>query len=192
MSHAWMIWVARTSISILLLLGALGAEARAQRPPPPKQRALKRALPRTLAARKQLATKHEGMVWYVKHHDYWVREKGEVIPPDDYFFLTYEHSHPTNTRLLRDAGYTGQRPKTEKELWEQIGLVWNFLRENVRAANEGELSPPDRWPSFSEYAYFYKRHGQLAWHACFSKAHLFASLLGRMVDRDRIAIARRP
>jgi hypothetical protein len=134
-------------------------------------------------------TKHEGRVWYKRYGDDWGRERGEVTPGDAYFFPAYDSTNANISRLLRDAGYTGRRPVGEKQLWEQIGRAWTFLSRNVRHANSGELSPDDRWPSLVEYAAFYASHDELAWWACFSKAHVFASILGRMVDRDRIVIA---
>jgi hypothetical protein len=40
-----------------------------------------------------------------------------------------------------------------------------------------------RWPSIAELAGYYGTHGELVWSACFSKAHLFANLLGRVLPR---------
>jgi YVTN family beta-propeller protein len=156
---------------------------------PPAQISIQQKLLASSGDRIQFTTKHEGKVWYFKHRGFWAREEGEVKAPNERFFLTYKHNNSTITRLLREAGYRGRRSRNDKELWEQIGRVWNFLRENVRAANEEELRPPDRWPSLSEYAYFYKKYGELAWHACFSKAHLFACILGRMEHPNRVVIA---
>ena len=48
----------------------------------------------------------------------------------------------------------------------------------------------DTWPSILDYAAYYSSHGKLVWAACFSKAHLFVTLLGRMVyPRYRFGIA---
>ena len=49
---------------------------------------------------------------------------------------------------------------------------------------------PGTWPSILDYARYFAAHGKLAWAACFSKAHLFATLLGRMAyPRFRFGIA---
>ena len=40
-----------------------------------------------------------------------------------------------------------------------------------------------RWPSIAELAHHFSAHGELVWSACFSKAHLFAVLLGRVLPR---------
>jgi hypothetical protein len=52
-------------------------------------------------------------------------------------------------------------------------------------------SDPTSWPSIADYAAYYVAHDRrLVWAACFSKAHLFATLLGRVVyPRYRFGIA---
>lgn len=139
--------------------------------------------------RRLLRTQHEGDVPYVRYRGHWVREHGQVMQPNDTFFQTYDVDSPSIDFLLEACGHTGSAARTDAETWARIGSVWRFLQENTRTAREGDLSPEDRWPSLSEYAYAYRRHGEIPWRACFSKAHVFASILGHMIDRDRVAIA---
>jgi hypothetical protein len=58
------------------------------------------------------------------------------------------------------------------------------------AAYKAMCSAPNGWPSIADFATYYAAHGHLVQAACFSKAHLFASLLGRIeFPRFRLGIA---
>jgi len=141
--------------------------------------------------RRQFPTMHEGPIWYVKYGDLWYRERGTVTPADDYFFLDYESNDPAVMRLLRNAGYDGRAATSDRQIWEKAGRVWNFLRANTRGQRPDErvTSRDEGWASIVDYARFYEREGEVAWAACFTKAHLYATLLGRMgIPRDRIMI----
>ena len=142
--------------------------------------------------RQQFETRYEGSIWYLQYDGLWYRERGTVTPADDYFFLNYESTAPAVMRLLRDAGYDGRPATDDRQVWEKTRQVWDFLRTNARAQRPDERVNlrDDGWPSIEEHAAFYQRTGDVAWAACFSKAHLFANLLGRMgIPRDRILVA---
>ena len=140
----------------------------------------------------RMQTLHEGARTYVRHWNFWTRTDGEVDRRSERFFREYESLSPAVTRLVRAAGGPGPL-RTEREIWQKIGQVWNFLRTSVRHDNEGFSalsSERDAWPSIDDYARYHDRSGRLVWAACFSKAHLFATLLGRVVTpRDRIVVA---
>lgn len=146
----------------------------------------------TTPIRRQFTTMYEGSVWYVQLDGNWYRERGTVTPADDYFFLDYESTAPAVMRLLRDVGYNSHAATSDRQVWDKAAAVWNFLRANARAKRPGETvnTRGEGWPSIEEHALFYERTGDVVWEACFSKAHLFATLLGRMgIPRDRILIA---
>lgn len=72
-------------------------------------------------------------------------------------------------------------------------MVWKWIQNNVQVDNSAYASiasVADSWPSILDYAKYFTTHGKLVWAACFSRAHLFATLLGRMIyPRYRFAIA---
>jgi hypothetical protein len=139
-----------------------------------------------------MATKHEGKVLYYKLWNFWVRAGTDADQPSDYFFKDYESTNAQTDALLGNIGFAWRKAETEKEVWDRMGLVWNWLRENVTVNNEAysSISTTEGWPSLLDYAKYYADNGNLVWAACFSKAHLFASLLGRVIyPRYRFAIA---
>ncbi len=142
---------------------------------------------------KAMDTKHEGKVLYYKHWNFWARAGVAADTRSGVFFRDYETVNAETDKLLRDVGFTWQKAETEEEIWKRIGLVWKWLGSNVRVDNAGYgtiSSVPGEWPSIGDYARYYAVHGGLVWAACFSKAHLFATLLGRMAyPRFRFAIA---
>lgn len=140
-----------------------------------------------------MVTKHEGKILYYKQWNFWVRagvlaDLGMV----SYFFRDYESANVESDALLRAVGFPWRRAETEEEIWGRIGSVWNWLRDNVEV-DPGEyagISSTSGWPSILDYARYYANHKRLVWAACFSKAHLFATLLGRVVyPRFRFGIA---
>jgi hypothetical protein len=93
--------------------------------------------------------------------------------------------------LLAAVGAATSWPHTEQEVWERIATVWSWLGANVQVDNDAYagLTVADRWPSIDEFAQYYADHHNLVWAACFSKAHLFATLLGRVLPRWHVLIA---
>lgn len=138
-------------------------------------------------------TKHEGEVLYYKFWDFWVRAGVDADLRSNLFFRDYEMGDANTDKLLKDIGFTWRKAETEEEVWNRIGLIWNWLKNNVQVDNakySAISSVAGAWPSILDYAKYYATHGNLVWAACFSKAHLFATLLGRMVyPRFRFAVA---
>jgi hypothetical protein len=142
---------------------------------------------------KRMDTRHEGEVLYYKLWNFWVRAGVEADMRSSRFFRDYETANAETDALLRDIGFTWSKAETEEEVWSRIGMLWNWLRSHV-VSNNAEYatisSVPGEWPSIVDFARHYKTHGRLAWAACFSKAHLFATLLGRIIyPRYRFAVA---
>jgi hypothetical protein len=140
-----------------------------------------------------MATKHEGNVLYFKYWNFWVRTGVKADLRSNLFFRDYEKANAETDKLLKDIGFPWKKAESEEEVWKRIDVVWNWLKNNVNEdATEYVTisSDPNNWPSILDYAKYYVNHGKLVWAACFSKAHLFATLLGRMVyPRFRFAIA---
>ncbi len=143
---------------------------------------------------KRMETKHEGSVLYYKLWNFWVRAGVRAdLEMSSSFFRDYESANADSDALLAAVGFPWAKAETEEEIWRRIGMVWNWLRDNV-VVNDGEYatisSVSGTWPSILDYARYYATHKQLVWSACFSKAHLFATLLGRVVyPRFRFGIA---
>ncbi|HQY93019.1 transglutaminase domain-containing protein [Caldilinea sp.] len=140
-----------------------------------------------------MITKHEGNVLYFKLWNFWVRAGVQAQTPSNLCFRDYESANAATDALLAAVGFPWKKAETETEVWERIGMVWNWLKIHVED-NGAEYSTissvADTWPSILDYAAYYSSHGKLVWAACFSKAHLFVTLLGRMVyPRYRFGIA---
>jgi hypothetical protein len=153
-----------------------------------------RPLPRELhPVWQHVPTRHEGTVLYYKLWNFWARAGAAADLRAELFFRDYERANPQTDALLRDAGFPWRKAETEEEIWERIGAVWRFLHDKVdvdNAAYATLTSVPGTWPSILDFAAYYAAHGRLVWAACFSKAHLFATLLGRVVyPRFRFGIA---
>lgn len=138
-------------------------------------------------------TKHEGEIVYMKYWNFWVRAGVSADQKANMFFQNYEMSNNDIKQLLMDIEYTWNNAMTEEEVWDRIGMVWNWCKTNVSVNNSeyGKILPPTgSWPSILDYADYYAKHKKLVWAACFSKAHLFLTLLGRMLyPRYRLGIA---
>jgi hypothetical protein len=148
----------------------------------------------THPTRQWMATKHEGSVLYRKEWNFFVRSGVAADAPADYFFNSFESTSPQVMALLHDAGLTGSTVAvSEEEVWSRIGKVWDWMKNRVSVDNAAYASihpATDRWPSIVECANYYATHGNLVWAACFSKALLFATVLGRVIDaRYRFGIA---
>lgn len=143
--------------------------------------------------RRHLSTMYEGDMLYLKYWNFWVRPGSNDHENADYFYHDYENDNSETRNLV--SAVVGHWPPglvdTERQVWERIGRVWAWLRDNVEYNTDyGDITSADRWPSIAELAHYYASHGRLVWVACFSKAHLFATLLGRCVgERWRFGIA---
>ncbi len=140
---------------------------------------------------KGMQTMYEGQITYLKFWNFWVRAGTPAVEPEDYYFHNYESGSRPVADLLAAMGVPTQWPRTEEEVWKRIATVWSWLGANVRVDNAAyaALTAADRWPSMEEFADYYADHHGLVWAACFSKAHLFAMLLGRVLPRWHVLIA---
>lgn len=139
----------------------------------------------------RMETLYEGVVTYLRLWNFWVRAGTPALVPSDSIFFDFENSGPETLDLIAALGVSTAWPHTQEELWSRISRVWDWLGENVRIDTDayGNLvSAVGRWPSIAELARYYSVHGDLVWSACFSKAHLFATLLGRVLPRWHTAI----
>lgn len=138
-----------------------------------------------------MKTMYEGKITYLRFWNFWVRSGTPAHEPTDYFFHNYESDSIQVRDLLGAVGAPTSWPRTEKAIWKRISSVWTWLGANVRidGAAYSAISLADRWPSIDELAQYYADHHELVWAACFSKAHLFAVLLGRVLPRWHVMIA---
>ncbi|MFW9845874.1 MAG: hypothetical protein ACFFD6_03950 [Candidatus Thorarchaeota archaeon] len=139
-----------------------------------------------------MTTKHEGVITYYRFWNFWVRVGTPATRIPDAFFYDFENGSSVVWDLINDVGAPTAWPRTQEEIWDRITTVWNWLRDNVRYDGDAYASiasDPNRWPSIRELAQYYADHGELVWAACFSKAHLFATLLGRVLPRWHTIIA---
>jgi hypothetical protein len=138
-------------------------------------------------------TMHEGTVLYYKLWNFFVRAGVSADLRANLFFRDYESANVNTDAMLGEIGFPWRKAETEEEIWDRIGMTWNWLRARVLddgAAYATISSVDGSWPSILDYAAYYGAHGGLVWAACFSKAHLFATMLGRMVyPRFRFGIA---
>jgi hypothetical protein len=140
---------------------------------------------------KPMETMYEGTLTYLKYWNFWVRVGTPAEAPTDYFFHNYESGSKEVMNLITAIGAETHWPHTEEEVWGRISTIWNWLGSNVRIDNDAyiALTSADRWPSIDEIAAYYSEHNELIWAACFSKAHLYATLLGRVLPRWLVFIA---
>ena len=142
---------------------------------------------------RKMAIKHEGSILYFKYWNFWVRAGVDADMRSDHFFRDYERENAQTDALLRDVGFPWRKAETEEEVWNRIGMVWNWMKDHVQDNNAEYAnisSVASEWPSILDFARYYAAHGHLVWAACFSKAHLFATLLGRVIyPRFRFAVA---
>ena len=140
---------------------------------------------------RSMATKHEGAVTYLRHWNFWVRAATPAqTDKPDYYFHDYENGSASTRALVAALGVATAWPRTEEEVWARIAAVWAWLGANVRIDGDAYsgLTSADRWPSIAEFAAYYAAHSELVWSACFTKAHLFATLLGRVLPRWHVTI----
>lgn len=144
------------------------------------------------AEMKSMDTMYEGTVTYLRYWNFWVRAGTPVTAPIPYYFTNYESSASDVQNMISAIGTSTAWPHTQEEVWSRISTVWNWLGNNARidnAAYNSLNSGTERWPSIEEFAQYYAVHHEVVWWACFSKAHLFAILLGRVLPRWHTIIA---
>jgi len=138
-------------------------------------------------------TRHEGRQRYRKHWNFWVRISGDVNTSTARIWRGFDKPSKALDAVIQSVGAPRSKVATEQEFWRRIGLVWTWWQKNVRVDNDayGSIrSAADGWPSADDYGTYFEKHRKLVGAACFSKAHLFATLLGRIAyPRERIAIA---
>jgi len=174
-------------------MAGIGWAQEAKPKPPTRHLVTSQSQPVRGVLRQPLTTLHEGTILYGTHWNFLVRAEVEAQTGAERFFPDYDADSTAIRTLLGHAGIGKGKPRTEEEIWQQIGRVWEFLRTRVRVDNDAYGTLVDvrgGWPDIATYADYFERHGELVWAACFSKAHLFANLLGRSaIPRDRIALA---
>lgn len=141
---------------------------------------------------KSMKTMYEGSITYLRFWNFWVRVGTPATVPTDYFFNNYESGTPQVWNLITAVGAPTAWPKTEEEVWNRISTVWTWLGKNVTVDNTayGSITRGrEGWPSIDDFAQYFVKHKSLVWSACFSRAHLFASLLGRVLPRWHTVIA---
>jgi hypothetical protein len=158
---------------------------------PQRRKLILPPIPLTTPEMKAMTTMYEGSVTYLKLWNFWVRSCTPATAPTDDFFHNYESGSKQVMALISAVGTPTYWPHTEKDVWNRIETVWNWLGTNVRydSAAYDSLTSADRWPSIEEFAQYYADNNELVWVACFSKAHLFATLLGRVLPRWHVIIA---
>jgi hypothetical protein len=140
---------------------------------------------------KKMQTMYEGSLTYLRFWNFWVRAATVPSHPSD-FFNNYESGTPQVWNLINAVGAPTAWPQSDEEKWNRISTVWNWLTNNVTndPTEYGTLiAVSGNWPSIDVYAQYYAQHNNLVWAACFSKAHLFATLLGRVLPRWHVTIA---
>jgi hypothetical protein len=140
------------------------------------------------------ASMYEGSLLYLKYWNYWVRAGERADDRATRFFPDFENPNPRIFAMLENMGVSTAPATTEKVVWDRVATVWSWLSHNVSYDGEayGTIStqPDGGWPSIDDYAAYFETHGNLVWAACFSKAHLFASILGRIgIPRWHVTIA---
>lgn len=145
------------------------------------------------ATYRKMDTKHEGKILYERYWNSWIRAGVKGDSRSDIFFRDYEKTNKYTDKLFTDIGIPSGYPKSENEIWDRVAKLWSWLATHVQldAVAYGKISSKyNSWPSILDYAKYYTASGGLVWAACFSKAHLFASLLGRIIPiRRRICLA---
>ena len=140
------------------------------------------------------ASMYEGSLLYLKYWNYWVRAGERADDRADRFYPDFENSNFRIFAMLADIGVSTAPATTEKVVWDRVAKVWNWLSRKVSYDGEayGTIStqPDGGWPSIDDYAAYFETHGNLVWAACFSKAHLFVSILGRIgIPRWHVTLA---
>lgn len=121
---------------------------------------------------------------------WWARMGGGVTSNDPFFFPGFWQTNGRIVSMLQSIGVGTAPACSGEEIWARAAAVWAWLRVHARPGPASGYGSPDRWPSLDEMAAMYERYGTVPWYACFSRAHLFATLLGSVgIPADHVAIA---
>lgn len=141
----------------------------------------------------------DGLVRYFPHAEIdcdgqravgWARLGGAVVSNDQFFFPGFWQTNDRIIAMLHSIGVGTAPACSGEEIWARASAVWAWLRVHAAAGPPSGYGSPDRWPSLDEMASMYERFGLVPWYACFSRAHLFATLLGSVgIPADHVAIA---
>lgn len=101
----------------------------------------------TITIWEKKSTKHEGDVLYFKLWNFWVRAGVSADLRSSLFFRDYEQTNSDSKALLQDVGFSSKKAETEEEVWQRIGLVWDWLRNNVSINNSEYSTIPSVWGS---------------------------------------------
>jgi hypothetical protein len=138
-----------------------------------------------------MPTLYEGVVRYWKLWNFWARPVPTLDPKP--FFPAYEQASTDLANLLAAIAVPSSAASSEEIAWNRIRAVWQWLAQHTKvdATAYAALLPAGGtgWPSIQAYAQHYAAHGYLPWAACFSRAQVMATILGRLIPRWRVAIA---
>jgi hypothetical protein len=72
----------------------------------------------------------------------------QSIVNNDDFFRNYESANANTDALLKAVGFPGRKAEIETEIWNRIGMVWNWLKANVEddGVEYTTLLPPGAGP----------------------------------------------
>lgn len=128
-----------------------------------------------------MTTMYEGDIPYVRHDGFWIRDGASAADGGAFFRNYLEGFTDQNVQdLMNNIGCPVGNSKTDEDTWARVGILWNWLGVHgniTQDPDEVMKIAPNLWPSISEFAKYYKDHGQLVWGTCGSKAQLFANLL---------------
>ena len=101
---------------------------------------------------------------------------------------------PAVRRLRATIGMTLPPDPTPEKVWQATREVLNWLYGSIAPGQQGyrDMMGSAGWPRAERIADYWGRNGQLAWAACFSKAHLafqIFRIVGLPVDDFGIASA---
>lgn len=139
-----------------------------------------------LAEMTAMETLYEGSITYLKFWNFWVRAATPVTPDWDFFFHDYESAAPEVWRMLGDVGAPppGQgAKKTFGNVSCESGTGLGTTSEQTTPHTEILSMQSGAGPPSRSSPATMMRRGEIVWAACFSKAHLFATFLGRVLPR---------
>jgi hypothetical protein len=131
------------------------------------------------------------------------RTDGRILNTSDYFFPKADETNADVQALLTEIGLPTARASSEKEEWERIMVVWDWLARHVKITSNADgkagmdylqslslKASPAHWPSIAEWSKTYARYHFIPWEGCNFKAFFFSILLYRSgVSPDQFAVA---
>jgi hypothetical protein len=131
------------------------------------------------------------------------RTDGRLLNTSEYFFPNPDESNVDIQALLADIGLPSTPPSDEKEEWERVMVIWNWLsNHNKETSNpEGKTgmqylsslsvqASQSHWPSLADWAKVYARYQFIPWEGCNFKAFFFGIILHRSgLSPDHFAVA---